>query len=74
MVAGQGQVRRISIRPQARIELIEAAEWYEAQSEALGAAFLEAFDTALEHIARFEGILIVACIHAARDPREWQQR
>jgi hypothetical protein len=44
--------RRISIRPQAFIELAEATDWYENRSKGLGADFLRAFDDALEKIER----------------------
>ncbi|HEY4943885.1 MAG TPA: type II toxin-antitoxin system RelE/ParE family toxin [Rhizomicrobium sp.] len=96
-------MKRIAIRPQARIELLEAADWYEARSEDLRAAFLRAFDATIANVVRHplgyqvvfgavrramlrrfpyaiiyrvdEGeIVVVACIHGARDPVEWRNR
>jgi plasmid stabilization system protein ParE len=43
---------RISIRPQAFIELAEATEWYESRAKGLVADFLREFDDALEKIER----------------------
>jgi plasmid stabilization system protein ParE len=44
--------RRVAVRPQARIELIEAAEWYDERRSGVGARLVTAFEQTLERIAR----------------------
>lgn len=41
-----------SYSPQARRELVEAADYYEGERPGLGSAFLDAVDEALEQLAR----------------------
>jgi len=41
---------RVVFRPQAADELLDAARWYEANREGLGADFLEAVDVAVQRI------------------------
>ena len=44
-------MRRLSIRAQARQELVEAVDWYENRRPGLGARFIEAFRDAADRIA-----------------------
>ena len=46
-------MKRLSIRPQVRIELLEAADWYEAHDEELRSAFLQAFEATIDNIVRY---------------------
>jgi len=48
-------IRRLVFRPQARLEILEAANWYASRED----------DTE---------IVIVACMHARRDPKRWKDR
>ena len=45
--------RRISLRPQAQDEFIDAVAWYEAQRAGLGTAFLLRFDELVERLSEF---------------------
>lgn len=94
---------RIVLRPQAEVEITEAADWYEAQRPGLGREFLHLVNQVIARIAegplqfrrvhqeirraplqrfpygilyrvRDEEILVVACMHARRDPKKWQER
>jgi hypothetical protein len=51
---------RLVVRPAAEADIRAAALWYESRSPGLGGEFLRAID--------------VACMHARRDPRRWQER
>jgi plasmid stabilization system protein ParE len=42
--------RKLTVRPHAEAEAIEAAAWYQEQSEALAARFTEAFRSALTKV------------------------
>jgi len=42
--------RRFVVRPEARLELIKAAEWYSKQSRGLGAEFVRVIDAAFAAI------------------------
>lgn len=95
--------RRLVLRPQAEIEISEAADWYEGQGAGLGAEFLRVLDACIAAVERTprlfprvhgdirraplrrfpygliyrvhpDEIVVVACIHARRDPRRWQER
>jgi hypothetical protein len=44
--------RRVAVRPQARFELIEAAEWYDDRRNGLGAALVTAFEQTIGRIVR----------------------
>jgi plasmid stabilization system protein ParE len=94
---------RIVFRPQAEIEITEAADWYEAQRRGLGQDFLRLVDQTISRIGetplqfrrihketrraplqrfpygilyrvRAEEIVVVACMHARRDPKRWRDR
>ncbi len=89
--------------PLARLEVIEAGDWYERRSQGLGDAFVSEIDRLVERIAenplqfpvllaevrrarlsRFPYSLffrvaeyecfVLACFHASRDPKRWQER
>lgn len=94
----------IIFTPAARAELIEAQDWYEAESPGLGRRFRAAIEALTERMSanpaqfpfalknvrralvqRFpymlffvveeDGfLLVIACFHASRDPRRWQER
>ncbi|MEJ2624845.1 MAG: type II toxin-antitoxin system RelE/ParE family toxin [Pseudolabrys sp.] len=42
--------RRLIVRPQAKLELAEASDWYDAQDKGLGDELLHAFQAAIESI------------------------
>jgi plasmid stabilization system protein ParE len=42
----------VQFRPEARLEVLEAQAWYEAQSSGLGLEFARALDAAVESAAR----------------------
>src|SRR3954454_7939314 len=42
--------RRLIIRPQARLELAAASDWYDAQDSRLADKFLHTFDTTIEKV------------------------
>ena len=44
--------RRFIVRPQARLELAEASDWYDERNPGLGDEFLHAFDEAVVAIRR----------------------
>jgi plasmid stabilization system protein ParE len=44
--------RRILFRPEAEVELMEAASWYEERGKGLGADFLRSLDAAVAAIER----------------------
>lgn len=63
-------MRRLSIRAQARRELVEAVDWYENRRPGLGVRFIEAFRDAADRIAEnanryqvFSGALRRAPLH-----------
>lgn len=89
--------------PAARLELIEARDWYKARSPGLGDAFARELNRQVQRIAenaagfplvladvrrvrlrRFPYSLfyrvvdgecfVLACFHASRDPKSWQER
>lgn len=95
--------RRLVLRPQAEIEIAEAAEWYETRGRGLSTEFLRVVDAGIAairrhplHYPRIQGeirraplrrfpygiiykvreeeILVLACFHARRDPKSWQER
>lgn len=43
---------RVVIRSEARLELLDAKVWYEAQAEGLGLEFVRAFEVALQSACR----------------------
>ena len=45
-------MRRIVFRPEAETELAEAADWYEARGQGLGADFLRALEAAITTVQR----------------------
>lgn len=69
---------QIVFRPQAELDIAEAAEWYESQGFGLSADFLRAFDACIASIERNtigeNEILVVACMHVRRDPKRWRDR
>lgn len=94
---------RLVIRPEARAEVAEAAQWYEAREQGLGRDFVRAFRAATDVLRRnpllyqtiFEEIrrillrrfpyavfyeihgsdvVVLGCMHGARDPADWQKR
>jgi toxin ParE1/3/4 len=94
---------RLLVRPEAEIEVQEAAQWYEAHERGLGREFLRAFRAAMAPLRRnpllyqrievearrvllrrfpysviYEihgsDVVILACMHCARDPQEWERR
>ena len=96
-------IRRLVFRPQARLEILEAADWYASREEGLGSEFRRVVEACLasvernpRHHPRVHGevrraalrrfpygiiytvddteIVIVACIHARRDPKRWKDR
>ena len=97
------QLYRLIIRPEARAEVAEAAEWYDAREKGLGRDFLRAFRAGTDVLRRnpflyqvvFEDmrrvllrrfpygvfyeihgadVVVLGCMHGARDPEEWQKR
>jgi len=44
--------RQFTVRPQARLELAEATDWYDEQHRGLGDEFLHAFKTTTDSIMR----------------------
>lgn len=95
--------RNVRFLPLARLEVIEARDWYERRSSGLGDAFIVEVDRQVERIAenslqfpvlhadvrrarlsRFpyslffrvadEECFVLACFHASRDPKRWQER
>ena len=44
--------RRLVVRPQARLELAEATDWYDAQDKRVGDELLRTFETSIETIMR----------------------
>jgi len=94
--------RRV-IRPEADVELAQAARWYEERRRGLGGEFLDSFaavtnrlcqnprlfapifgETRRALLHRFpysviyevhgDEVVILACFHESRDPKEWQRR
>lgn len=95
--------RDVRFQPLARVELIEAQDWYEQRSSGLGEAFVQEVDRQVQRIAenptgfplllsdvsrvrlrRFpyslfyrivgDECFVLACFHASRDPKRWQER
>ena len=95
--------RSVRFLPLAHLEVIEARDWYQLRSHALGEAFVLEIDRQVERIAdnpvgfpimladvrrarlrRFPYALfyrvveatsfVLACFHASRDPKRWQER
>lgn len=89
--------------PAARVEIVEAQDWYEMQQAGLGVQFREQLrltvarmadnpfqfpialhDVRSARLRKFPYILffrsetdlliVIACFHAKRNPRRWQQR
>nr|WP_284701170.1 type II toxin-antitoxin system RelE/ParE family toxin [Rhodoplanes tepidamans] len=102
MVATE-MTRRVVVRPQARLELAAASDWYDEHAPGVGDDLLRAFETTIAGLEqnpfRFQvvhrdlrraglgkfpyglfytvsetDIIIVACIHASRDPKFWKSR
>ena len=48
-------MRRIEVRPQARIEIREARDWYEERGSGLGSQFLLSLDAVLQRAKRHPG-------------------
>jgi len=46
-IAAAGVTRQILVRPEAEVEVQQAFDWYEEQSEGLGLEFLRTIDFAL---------------------------
>ena len=44
---------RLQFRPEARLDILEARQWYESQSPGLGSEFARAVDAAAAGILRF---------------------
>lgn len=44
---------RLQFRPQARLDILDARQWYESQSRGLGSEFARAVDAAAAGILRF---------------------
>jgi plasmid stabilization system protein ParE len=44
---------RVSFRPEARLDILEAREWYESRAAGLGSEFARAVDAAAAGILRF---------------------
>lgn len=94
---------RLLIRPEARAEVAEAAQWYEGRVRGLGRDFVRAFRAATDVLRRnpylyqaiFEDmrrvvlrrfpysvfyeihnsdVVVLGCMHGARDPEDWQKR
>jgi plasmid stabilization system protein ParE len=94
---------RLVIRPEADVELAEAAQWYEERSPGLGGEFLDSFLAVTDRLRqnpylfapafqnarrallhRFpysviyevhgDEVVVLACFHESRDPKEWQGR
>ena len=94
--------RSVRFLPLARLEAIEAWDWYAQRSPGLGEAFLLEIDRAVELISdnplhyprmladirrvrlrRFpyslffrvieDECFVLACFHASRDPKRWQE-
>jgi hypothetical protein len=43
---------KVRFRPEARLEVLEAREWYEARSSGLGSEFARALDAAMASVIR----------------------
>jgi toxin ParE1/3/4 len=96
-------IHAVSFMPAARLEFIEAFDWYESRAPGLGAAFRTEAQRQVARIAerptqfpimladvrrarlrRFpyslffrvagDEVFVLACFHASRDPRIWQNR
>lgn len=94
---------RVLFLPAARLDVIEARDWYAARGAGLGEAFVAEIDRQVLRIAdapsrapviladarrvllrRFPYALfyrvvdgdafVLACFHASRDPKRWQER
>jgi len=67
------------LRPAATVDIEDAYAWYEAQRAGLGQEFRASVDAALLPFGLFyrlidEQVVVVACMHAKRDPRSWRAR
>ena len=87
----------------ARVELIDAQDWYDAEAPGLGRRFRAEIDSvvhrmadnprqfpmvfktlrraraknfpyALFFLSEPDALLVVACFHSSRDPRQWKKR
>ncbi len=94
---------RVLFLPAARLDVIEARDWYEDRGAGLGEAFVAEIDRQIGRIAaaplsapviladarrvllrRFpyalfyrvvgDDAFVLACFHASRDPKRWQER
>ena len=51
-IAAAGVTRQILVRPEAEVEVQQAFDWYEEQSEGLGLEFLRAIEACLAGVTR----------------------
>jgi plasmid stabilization system protein ParE len=79
---------RLVVRSAAEADIAAAALWYEERATGLGTEFLRAVDVTLAEIRRLperfpyavyfvpsaDLISVVACMHARREPRRWEER
>ncbi|MGI8991542.1 MAG: hypothetical protein ACR2I2_18420 [Bryobacteraceae bacterium] len=55
--------------------MIDAQDWYEGEAPGLERrALLRRFPYTLFFTIEGNTLLVIACFHASRDPRQWQQR
>jgi hypothetical protein len=81
---------RLVVRPATEADVHDATPWYERRPPGLGTEFLCAVDVTLAEVARMperfpvvyresrraspDLVSVVACMHARRDPRRWEDR
>lgn len=96
-------MNRIALRPEAMVEMREAAAWYAELGLGLDTAFLDDVARVLDGVGRAparyplvdtdirkamlqrfpylilfragaDEVVVIACFHTRRDPKEWQKR
>ena len=80
----------VRFTPPARLDVIEAFDWYERRATGLGSAFQAEIDRHVQRISESalqfpvavrdvrrvvgDSVFVLACFHASRDPRRWEGR
>ena len=73
---------RLEVRPEAELDALEAALWYDGERDGLGAEFLQVLRSTFARIEEgpvfftmeAELVTVMAITHLHRDPRHWQRR
>lgn len=75
---------KVSFLPSARIEMIEAYDWYQRRAPSplsfpvvlagVRRLRLRRFPYSLFFKVQEQHVFVIACFHASRDPRVWQDR